>query len=75
MKKIKVTSELSQVDRIRDFLGDSLEGSNLSAETFYWIELSLVEMAINIVRYAYPHEGGEIWLKVWKEEDLLNSAM
>jgi len=72
MKKIKMTSDLSQVERIRDFLDDSLKEVNLAKETFYWLELSLVEMSINIVRYAYPDEGGEIWLKVWTKGDWIH---
>jgi anti-sigma regulatory factor (Ser/Thr protein kinase) len=72
MKNIKVTSELSQVDRIRDFLQESLKNVNLKEEAYYWIELSLVEMSINIVRYAYPEGGGDIWLTVWREGDWLH---
>jgi serine/threonine-protein kinase RsbW len=72
MKIIKVTSELSQVDRIRDFFQESLKDVNLGEEAYYWLELSLVEMAINIVRYAYPEGGGEIWLKVWREGDWIH---
>lgn len=72
MKEIKVTSELSQVDRIRDFLQESLKNVNLDEEAYYWIELSLVEMAINIVRYSYPDGGGAIWLKVWRDGDWIH---
>lgn len=72
MKKIKVTSELSQVDRLRDFLQDSLKEVNLAEEAYYWIELSLVEMSINIVRYAYPEGGGAIWIKVWREGEWIH---
>lgn len=72
MNKIKVTSELSQVDRIRDFLHDFLKDVHLAEEAYYWIELSMVEMAINIVRYAYPEGKGDIWLKVWRENDWIH---
>lgn len=72
MNEIKITSELSQVDRIRDFLHDFLKDVNLAEEAYYWIELSMVEMAINIVRYAYPEGRGDIFLKVWRENDWIH---
>ena len=72
MNKIKITSELSEVDRIRDFLHDFLKDVNLAEEAYYWIELSMVEMAINIVRYAYPEGSGDIFLKVWRENDWIH---
>ena len=72
MNEIKITSELSQVDRIRDFLHDFLKDVNLAEEAYYWIELSMVEMAINIVRYAYPEGSGDIFLKVWRENDWIH---
>ncbi len=42
---------------------------NLSDENYYIIELSLLEICINIIRYAYPEMKGEIHLKTWQEKD------
>ena len=62
---ITVRSELIEIEKIRRFLEETLEGFSLSEEAYYLIELSLLEMCINIVRYAYPKKKGEIFLKIW----------
>jgi anti-sigma regulatory factor (Ser/Thr protein kinase) len=68
VKAIKVKSDLKEIERIRDFLKKALAGFSLSEESFYMIELSLMEICVNIVRYAYPKETGDISLKVWFQE-------
>ena len=64
---ITVKSELIEIERVRSFLAEALKGFDLSEEAYYLIELSLLEMCINIVRYAYPGEKGDIFLKIWNE--------
>jgi anti-sigma regulatory factor (Ser/Thr protein kinase) len=66
MSTLTVKSDLSELNRIRAFLKQNLSILQLSEENYYIIELSLLEICINIIRYAYPDEPGKIYLKAWK---------
>jgi serine/threonine-protein kinase RsbW len=66
-----VKSELREIEKVRRFLQESLKELDLSEEAFYLIELSILEMCINIVRYAYPQRKGKISIKVWYRSDEL----
>ena len=68
-KSLTVKSELIEIEKVRIFLEEALKGLELSEEAYYLIELSLLEMCINIVRYAYPEEKGEIFLKIWTQDE------
>lgn len=69
MNTLKVKSRLSELDKVRHFFQKSLAGCSLSEEKSYIIELSLLEICINIIRYAYPRDKGDIFLKSWFEDD------
>jgi len=68
MNTLRVQSELRELDKVRKFLKKNLGGLDLSEEDIYKIELSLVEICTNIMRYAYPREKGEIVIKAWYEK-------
>lgn len=68
MKTLKIVSDLAEVEKVRSFLRDALHDLYLSDEAYYIIELSLLEICINIIRYAYPQQKGNIFLKTWQEE-------
>lgn len=68
-KSITVKSDLIEIEKIRSFLEKTLKNLNLSEESFYLIELALLEMCINIVRYAYPKEKGDIFLRIWNQDE------
>jgi len=68
-KFLTIKSELTEIEKVRVFLEDTLKDLNLSEEAYYLIELSLLEMCINIVRYAYSVEKGEIFLKIWDQDE------
>ena len=68
MKTLKILSDLAEMDKVRAFLRDALQGLNLSDKAYYIIELSLLEICVNIIRYAYPKKKGDIFLKTWQEE-------
>ena len=68
MKTLRVQSELRELDKVRLFLKKNLDGLNLSEEDIYKVELSLVEMCTNIMRYAYPREKGVIVISAWHEK-------
>lgn len=68
-KSLTVKSDLIEIEKVRGFLEETLRDLSLSEEAYYLIELSLLEMCINIVRYAYPEGKGEISLKIWNQEE------
>jgi len=68
MNTLTVQSELRELDKVRQFLKKNLVGLGLNEEDTYKVELSLVEMCSNIMRYAYPRDKGEIVISVWHEE-------
>jgi serine/threonine-protein kinase RsbW len=57
-------ADLSEMDRARRFLRDSLRAVRLEEEEFYKLELALVEICVNIIRYAYPGRAGTITVTV-----------
>ncbi|MGB2907119.1 MAG: ATP-binding protein [Candidatus Aminicenantaceae bacterium] len=70
MNTLSVRSDLSELNKIRAYLKRNMQILHLSEEDYYIIELSLLEICINIIRYAYPNdENGEIFLKTWQDED------
>jgi len=68
MSELRVKAEISQMDRIRVFLKQSLGGLMLPEEEYNQIELALHEVCINIIRYGFPGRSGEIYLKVTADE-------
>jgi anti-sigma regulatory factor (Ser/Thr protein kinase) len=68
MNTLTVQSELRELDRVRAFLKENLAGLELSEEDVYKVELSLVEMCSNIMRYAYPRAKGEIVVSAWHKD-------
>ncbi len=69
MEHLIIDSELSEIDKVRNFLHKNLMHSNLSEEEYFTIELSLLEICTNIVRYAYPDKKDKIFLKTWREKE------
>ena len=67
MGELRVKAGLGAMDRVRAFLQDSLRGIDLAEEDYFKIELSLHEIAINIILYAYPAEKGDLVLRTWFE--------
>jgi len=59
---------MAEVERIRHFLKKNLRDLNLSDKDYYRIEVSLLEIVLNIIRYAYPQEEGDIFIKTWQKE-------
>jgi serine/threonine-protein kinase RsbW len=68
MNTLTVQSELRELGKVRKFLKENLVGLDLNEEEIYKVELSLVEMCSNIMRYAYPRDKGEIVISAWHEE-------
>ena len=68
MNTLTVQCELRELNKVRAFLKRNLAGLDLNEEDVYKVELSLVEMCSNIMRYAYPRDKGEIVISAWHEE-------
>jgi anti-sigma regulatory factor (Ser/Thr protein kinase) len=68
MNTLTVQSELRELGKVREFLKMNLASLDLNEEDIYKVELSLVEMCSNIMRYAYPGDSGEIVVSAWHEE-------
>lgn len=69
MKTLKVISSLSELNKIRAFLKINICDLCVSEEEYFIMELSLLEVCINIIRYAYPRESkGDIHLKTWQQD-------
>ncbi len=63
--ELRFKAELAQMDRVRNFLGQSLRELRITEEEYFRIELAIHEVCINIIRYAYPGDrGGDIRLKI-----------
>lgn len=69
MNTLKIASDLAELDRMRAFLKKSFEGLSVSDKNYFKIELALLEICVNIIRYAYPDDKGEIFIKVWQSEE------
>ncbi|MGD8536399.1 MAG: ATP-binding protein [Candidatus Aminicenantes bacterium] len=68
MKTLKLKSQLAELDRMRSFLKKYLKGLKISDKDYFKIELALLEICVNIIRYAYPQSNGDILIKAWQDE-------
>jgi len=68
MKTLKIKSQLPDLDRMRGFLKRYLKGLKISDKDYFKIELALLEICVNIIRYAYPQSNGDILIKAWYDE-------
>ncbi len=64
MKKLTISAELSEIDNVRLFLKNSLRGLPISEENYFKIELAIVEICVNVIRYGYPEGQGKIGLAI-----------
>jgi len=71
-KTLTVRADLKDIDRVRGFLRDILDGLALGDEDVMKIELSLHEIFVNIAKYAYPDGQGEMSLRIWREARTLH---
>jgi anti-sigma regulatory factor (Ser/Thr protein kinase) len=64
VKTLTIAADLSEIDGVRRFLRDELQGAGISEQNFFKIELAVVEICINVIRYAYPRDRGVINLSL-----------
>jgi serine/threonine-protein kinase RsbW len=65
-KELTVRADLAEVDRVREFLRESLRGLTVTEEDALKLELSLHEILVNIALYAYPRTSGKMSVRIWK---------
>jgi anti-sigma regulatory factor (Ser/Thr protein kinase) len=64
MVRLTLPAVLSSVDRVRSFLQESLSPLDPREDDFFKIELAVVELCVNIARYAYPDCAGEMAIEI-----------
>lgn len=69
MKTLTVNSDLAELNKIRAYLKENLSALSISETDYYTIELSMLEICVNIIRYAYPKDQGKIHLKTWQDNN------
>jgi serine/threonine-protein kinase RsbW len=70
-RELTVRADLAEVDRVRAFLRDHLRDLALGEEDALKVELSLHEILVNIVLYAYPQAPGEMTVRISGEPGTL----
>jgi serine/threonine-protein kinase RsbW len=60
MDSIRLPARLESMTKVRSFLRRKMRGWNLEAELADRVELAIEEALVNISRYAYPHQQGEV---------------
>ena len=68
MARLTLPAVLSSVDRVRSFLQETLAPLDPREEDFFKIELAVVEVCVNISRYAYPGGPGEMTIEIETED-------
>jgi serine/threonine-protein kinase RsbW len=62
--RLTLPADLAAVDRVRAFLKEALSPLNPNEEDFFKVELAVVEMCVNVSRYAYPGGSGDLTVDV-----------
>ncbi len=69
MDELRVKADLEALDKVKEFLRKTLRSLDTAEEDYFKIELSLHEICVNIVLYAYPAEKGDLVLRTWFKGD------
>lgn len=59
MKKITVPAKTDELDRVLDFVNETLEGTDCSMRIQTQIDIAVEEIFVNIANYAYNPEIGK----------------
>jgi anti-sigma regulatory factor (Ser/Thr protein kinase) len=72
IRELRVAAHLKEIDRVRDFLRQTMADLPLDEEDRLKVELALHEICVNIVRYAYPpgHKG-DMLVRIWRGDGSL----
>ena len=64
MARLSLPAVLASVDRVRAFLQESRAPLEPREDDFFKIELAVVELCVNISRYAFPDGHGEMAVEI-----------
>jgi anti-sigma regulatory factor (Ser/Thr protein kinase) len=64
-RALTLRAELAEIDKARVFLRETLAPFRLDEAELFKLELALVEICVNITRYAYRDDPGPIRLTFW----------
>mgnify|MGYP001118914808 CR=1 FL=1 len=67
VERIKVRADLGEVDRVLNALRKALLRWKIDEEDGFKIELSLYEICVNVILYAYPERRGSLEVRFWTE--------
>jgi anti-sigma regulatory factor (Ser/Thr protein kinase) len=67
VERIKVRADLGEVDRVLNSLRKALVRWKIDEEDGFKIELSLYEICVNVILYAYPERQGSLEVRFWTE--------
>jgi serine/threonine-protein kinase RsbW len=71
-RELRVSAQLGEIDRVRDFLRQSIADLPFDDEDRLKIELALHEICVNIARYAYPRgRKGDMAVRIWRDDGSL----
>jgi len=65
--ELRVKADIEALDKVKAFLRKTFGSLDMAEEDYFKIELSLHEICVNIVLYAYPAEKGDLVLRTWSE--------
>ena len=63
-KELRVNAELAEIERVRDFLRQSMHGIIIAEEETIKLELALHEIFVNVVMHAYPKGEGAVAIRI-----------
>ncbi|MBN2207078.1 MAG: ATP-binding protein, partial [Candidatus Aminicenantes bacterium] len=67
VERIKIRADLREVDRVLALLRKALRRWKIDEEDGFKLELSLYEICVNIILYAYPERRGLVEIRFWTE--------
>lgn len=75
MKKITVPAKTDELDRVLDFVNETLEGADCSMRIQTQIDIAVEEIFVNIANYAYNPEIGKAEIVVEISEQPVTVAI
>jgi anti-sigma regulatory factor (Ser/Thr protein kinase) len=72
-KERKVKADLAEIEQVRGFLWEMLDGISLAEEESLKLELALHEVFVNIVMHAYPdaNANNDILIRFRNDDDVI----
>ena len=75
MKQLKVTADVSELDKVLAFADGILEEAGCSAKAQMQIDVAIEEIFVNIAHYAYPSGSGEATIYIETDPSSKNAMI